>query len=632
MRFPSRPRILRIGILFKLILVFTSILVIIYFTTSNIFDYQRGIVNISREVVKVRFEVHSISQNLVDSLLSMEENQKKYDVLRQDNYKEYFASAFQDYRRNLSSIQWFSYPGSEVWASLQSDFEKSFPQAADPAELVKAQPPWVPQEKLNAWREAILAAKLVNERSIESSMRELYAWSERAVRAGMIGLGVSMAVALLGSAYLTYSLFRPLRELRRGIRAFTLDGKLESVRVISRDELGELAQAFNEMTARLKEEEKMRTDFIDMLSHEIRTPLNGVTGMLQLLEATDLDPEQKECVLMAMNSSGRLTRLLSDILDLSRIEAGKLVMMDLVFQLSGQRKTVLDLYSLAAAEKGLELDFLVGEGMPPALVGDEARLRQIFFNLVGNAVKFTSSGRVRVEAHPMHQTGAGLRVLFTVSDTGIGISEEHLRMIFEPFVQAEGSYTRRFQGAGLGLSIVWKLVGLMGGEVAIDSEEGHGTTAYVTLPFRLPGPPAPQAKPSGVPAPAHSAGSLRILVVEDELVNSLAVRRFLEKRGHVVVTARDGREALECFERQQFDLVLMDIQMPVMNGLEAAKAIRDAARFGDRAGTPIVAMTGYAMTGDREKFLSAGMNAYLAKPVNFDELERVIGEVMGQGG
>ena len=209
MRFPRRPQLFRIGILFKLIFVFAFIMVITFFTTNNIFDYQRGIVNISREVVKVRFEVMSISQSMVDSLLAMEENQKKFEVLGQENYKRYFGAAFKEYRRSLSSIQWFRYEGSQVWADLAAQFKETFPNQDEMAENALGPPPWVPQEKLNVWLETIFKAKQDNERFIESSMRELHAWSEAAVRAGLTGLGVTLAVALFGSFYLTYSIVRP---------------------------------------------------------------------------------------------------------------------------------------------------------------------------------------------------------------------------------------------------------------------------------------------------------------------------------------------------------------------------------------------------------------------------------------
>jgi signal transduction histidine kinase len=482
MRFPSRPRILRIGILFKLILVFTSILVIIYFTTSNIFDYQRGIVNISREVVKVRFEVHSISQNLVDSLLSMEENQKKYDVLRQDNYKEYFASAFQDYRRNLSSIQWFSYPGSEVWASLQNDFEKSFPQASDPAELVKAQPPWVPQEKLNAWREAILAAKLVNERSIESSMRELYVWSERAVRAGMIGLGVSMAVALLGSAYLTYSLFRPLRELRRGIRAFTLDGKLESVRVISRDELGELAQAFNEMTARLKEEEKMRTDFIDMLSHEIRTPLTSIRESVNLMREQvlgEVSERQKRFLDIASSEMDRISKLLARLMQVSSMSSRFISLsfkpMDPVLLL---HETVDKAMPPAEAKKiGISAHAVSDV---PSVMADTEHLGQALLNLIGNAVKFSPPGST-VEAS-LQLADGGNQLLFSVVDSGPGIPEGEQPLVFNKYYRGE-ELKNTADGIGLGLSIAKNIVEAHGGKIWLSSRPGRGSTFFFTIPI-----------------------------------------------------------------------------------------------------------------------------------------------------
>jgi signal transduction histidine kinase len=482
MRFPSRPRILRIGILFKLILVFTSILVIIYFTNSNIFDYQRGIVNISREVVKVRFEVLSISQDLVDSLLSMEENQKKYDVLRQDNYKEYFATAFKDYRRNLGSIQWFSYPGSDVWAKLQEDFEKSIPQAADPAELVKAQPPWVPQEKLNAWRETILAAKQDNERFIESSMRELYVWSERAVRAGMIGLGVSMAVALLGSAYLTYSFFRPLRELRRGIRAFTHDGRLESVRVISRDELGELAQAFNEMTARLKEEEKMRTDFIDMLSHEIRTPLTSIRESVNLMREQvlgEVSERQKRFLDIASSEMDRISKLLARLMQVSSMSSRFISLnfkpMDPVQLL---HETVDKAMPSAEAKKiGIS-----AHAVPdvPSVMADSEHLGQALLNLIGNAVKFSPPGST-VEAS-LQLADGGNQLLFSVVDSGPGIPEGEQPLVFNKYYRGE-MLKNTADGIGLGLSIAKNIVEAHGGKIWLSSRPGRGSTFFFTIPI-----------------------------------------------------------------------------------------------------------------------------------------------------
>jgi len=376
----------------------------------------------------------------------------------------------------------------------------------------------------------------------------------------------------------------------------------------------------------------MKNEFLANMSHEIRTPLNGLLGMLQLLQTTYLGDVQKNYLTMAIQSSQRLTRLLSDILDLSRIEAGKLVIEEQEFEIGQQKKTVLELFTLPARDKGLELEFAIDKDMPPVLIGDEARLRQILFNLVGNAIKFTQSGHVRVDATPLHASGdADLHVLFTVSDTGVGISDEHLGKIFEPFVQAEESFTRRFQGAGLGLSIVCKLVGLMDGELAIDNSEGAGTTIYVSLPFSISEASADRAQDEPLQRQTQAAKSLRILLAEDEVVNLVAFKMLLEKRGHAVTTAHDGKEALRRFSEKEFDVVLMDIQMPVMDGLEAIKLVRDRSLFGYKADIPVVAMTGYAMAGDKEKFLAAGMTDHIAKPIDYGELDRVLERVTGQG-
>jgi CheY-like chemotaxis protein len=262
--------------------------------------------------------------------------------------------------------------------------------------------------------------------------------------------------------------------------------------------------------------------------------------------------------------------------------------------------------------------------VPPRLLGDESRVRQILFNLVGNAVKFTESGSVSLELTPLQAKGRTVRLLISVVDTGIGIHADQMSELFQPFAQVENSYTRRFQGAGLGLSIVRRLVSLLGGSIDMDSIPGEGTRVHVALPFRLP--VEDEAGPAQ-PREAGKPGSLRILLAEDDWSNAIATRTLLEKLGHDATLTRNGREAVEIAGREKFDVVFMDIQMPVMSGIEATRAIR-ARKNGPNADIPIIALTAYAMAGDREKFLEAGMNGYLAKPLDLEELRTTLERIV----
>ncbi|SFL31647.1 PAS domain S-box-containing protein [Desulfomicrobium norvegicum] len=398
------------------------------------------------------------------------------------------------------------------------------------------------------------------------------------------------------------------------------------LRTANRELLEATARA-TELATQSQAANRAKSEFLANMSHEIRTPLNGVLGTLQLMETTSLDEEQRSFVSMAINSSTRLTRLLSDILDISRIESGKLVLYETEFEIGALKDSVLELFAPIARQKKLDLNFQLAENVPPRFVGDEMRLRQILFNLVGNAIKFTEHGRIAVEISALPSNAQKeCRLLLCVFDTGTGIPDDRLKDIFEPFVQVDGSFVRQHQGAGLGLSIVRRLTLLLGGNLAVDTGPGEGTAICLSLPLSIPKPAEPQ-----IQAPSAANSPRRILLAEDDEVNLLTSLKMLQKLGHTVTAVMNGQEALDALARQDFDLIFMDIQMPVLDGVEATRIIRKSRELGAKAAIPIVAMTAYAMAGDRETFLQAGMTDYLAKPVSREALIQVIEKTMSAG-
>jgi two-component system, sensor histidine kinase len=370
---------------------------------------------------------------------------------------------------------------------------------------------------------------------------------------------------------------------------------------------------------------RAKSEFLSNMSHEVRTPLNGVLGMLQLLQATDLNPEQHDYATTALEAGRGLLGVINGILDYAWAERGRVCIGREIYSPRAVLEEVRTAFIGQAGQAGLALRLDADHGCAATYCGDPARLRQVVFHLVSNAVKFTERGSVTLRGRVLPGTDSGSVVLrVEVVDTGIGIPREHACRIFEPFTQVDGSMTRKYQGTGLGLAIVKRLVDLMGGKVGLGNCTDCGTTVVCDLPLDRPECASAVAL---VPEPGSKSGSevrhrLRILVVEDDPVSGITATRLLAKLGHASVGVESGQEALDLLAQEPFDAVLMDISLPGLNGLETTRRVRDLP--GPACAIPIVATTAHAMPGDRERFLSGGMDHYLAKPVEFRELERIL--------
>lgn len=374
---------------------------------------------------------------------------------------------------------------------------------------------------------------------------------------------------------------------------------------------------------------RMKSAFLANMSHEVRTPLNGILGMTELLLDTPLDDEQTEYLQLARSSARALMVIVDDLLDLARIEGGRMQIETHPFSLRQQLEVCLKPLMVEARNKGLTLTTTVQADVPDARLGDPVRFGQILTNIVGNAIKFTETGQVQV-----HVSGAGQQLQCAVRDTGIGIAPDKQAFIFEEFNQVDASSTRRYGGAGLGLPISARLARLMGGTLTVQSALGQGSTFTVIVPMSINHEEAARAQLEVSKAQRHkdesppSAQRLHVLLAEDNEINQKLAARMLEKLGHHVTVASDGQEAMEASAQVAFDLILMDMQMPRVSGLEATRAIRQReAQLGGHV--PIVAMTANAMAADREACLDAGMDGYLSKPVDraslVAEIERVLG-------
>jgi signal transduction histidine kinase/AmiR/NasT family two-component response regulator len=470
-------------------------------------------------------------------------------------------------------------------------------------------------------------------------------------------------LAMFLSRWLAGRLIRPVDELSRWMRDLAASGDVtRRAPRVADDVFGRLTDSFNALMDKLQDGDQalrhsnqellvardaaetanvLKSQFLANMSHEIRTPLNGVLAMAQVMEMSALAAEQRERLVVIRHSAEALLAVLNDVLDLSKIEAGRLELETAEFDVESVTRSVASTFAPLALAKHLQFEVDFAPSAAGLRRGDPGRLRQIIGNLLSNAVKFTSAGSVRLTLEGLGPDGAeGLTI--RVQDTGIGIPPENRARLFEKFTQVDSSATRRFGGTGLGLAICRELASLMGGGISVESAIGLGSTFTVELPLARTGAAVPQLSPAELTTastgqlpepqpPAVGADAVRVLAAEDNLTNQRVLRAVLDTFGVDLTVVDNGRKAVEAWQDGAFDVILMDIQMPEMDGVEATRRIREAERETGRSRTPILALSANAMTHQVSEYLEAGMDAHVAKPIEIPKLQAALEAALESG-
>lgn len=470
---------------------FFLVVAIFYGTILMLYMNFQQVVHISERTVSRNYAISDTSKRILENLISMEENEKKYHLLEKEDYLNFFAEARAEFEAGLLKVLALGEQGESLSPNWQEVYDE-YQQYAAPAPIEEARGQgalprmiWIPEKVINDWIAKITQARFQNQSEVEKATREINRLGIQSIHNALIGLGVSSLVGLMGVVFLAYSIIRPLKELMRGIRSISKDRQSEPLKIHAKDELGELATAFNEMAARLKHEEQMRSDFISMLSHEIRTPLTSIRESVNMIEEEVMGPinqRQHKFLEIAGTEIGRICDLLNHLMQASRLEPGALKL----------HHQPVDTYSLVAAciaslrpTAEAKHVAITSEIQPetPDVLGDAQYLRQVFLNLIGNAVKFSDTqARIWIRVGTLDKRN---RLTFSVVDTGPGILEEDLDKLFNKFYR--GAQVREhLDGVGLGLSITKNIVEAHGGTIWVESQVGKGTTFSFTLPAVLP--------------------------------------------------------------------------------------------------------------------------------------------------
>jgi signal transduction histidine kinase/ActR/RegA family two-component response regulator len=456
---------------------------------------------------------------------------------------------------------------------------------------------------------------------------------------------VMIVLVILIAFWMASVLTGKITSIIQGIKRFQEGDLTYRLGEESHDEMGQLSRAFNNMSDKIKhsieeirlardkaqKSDQAKSTFLANMSHEIRTPLNGISGFTDLLLNSEINKIQKTYLQNVRISSDRLIAVINDILDFSKIEAGRLDILSVPFNLPETLDRVLQILSTRASEKDLKLRCTVDPQIPEKIIGDPDRLMQIIINLVSNGIKFTDHGSITMQVS-MKESQKNDKILlkFSITDTGIGIPKDKQKLIFKAFTQADSSHARKFGGTGLGLSISCKMASLMGGNIGMVSKEGHGSTFWFTACFEIAdenNTTQPSLAPNVATATLNTISPITILLVEDETINAMMAQIMLEELGLTVITVENGKEAVSSFENEAFDIILMDIQMPEMDGIEATRKIREIEESSG-GHIPIIALTAHAMKGYKEECQRAGMDDYIIKPIQQNDLVAAIRKQM----